>query len=50
MTAMTITNADGTEEAYRMQYEYDTQGNWIRQTTYKGSKIPVFVIIRDIEY
>lgn len=50
MTGMTITNADGTMEVYRMQYEYDPQGNWIRQTTYKGSKIPVFVIVRDIEY
>lgn len=50
MTEMTITHADGTVERYRMKYEYDTQGNWIRQTTYKGSKIPLYVIIRDIEY
>ncbi|MBD5396989.1 hypothetical protein HDR62_02445 [bacterium] len=50
MTGMTITHASGQVETYRMEYEYDTRGNWIRQTTYKGSKIPVFVIIRDIEY
>lgn len=50
MIGMTITSADGTEEVYRMQYEYDTRGNWIRQTTYKGANIPVSIILRNIEY
>ncbi len=50
MTEMTITHASGQIEVYRMVYEYDTRGNWIRQTTYKGANIPVGVIIREIEY
>lgn len=50
MSEMTVTYAGGAQEVYRMVYEYDARGNWIRQTTYKGSNIPVGVIVRVIEY
>lgn len=50
MTGMTVTYASGAMEVYQMEYEYDSKGNWIRLTTYKGCKIPVNIILRTIEY
>lgn len=50
MEEVTLTVPGGPMQRYRMQYEFDDRGNWIRQVISKGGDVPVSVIVRKIEY
>lgn len=50
MKEVTLTSPEGFMHRYKMQYEYDDQGNWIKLLIRKGGDVPVSIIVRMIEY